>query len=84
MSTTTTTPRAIKAATGAAQVVTIEEGRLEALAAQINDRWHAVRKADTEGRVAVGLMLLAAKEQVENSGPDWVKISWEKWCERNI
>jgi hypothetical protein len=84
MSTTTQAVRVMKASARTAQVVTIEEGRLEALAAPINDRWHAVRKADTEGRVAVGLMLIAAKEQVENSGPDWVKISWEKWCALNI
>ena len=77
----TTTTRA----TQAAQVVTIEAGRLERLAEEINDRWHEVEKADTEGRIAVGRMLIDAKEQVEKGGgSEWIKISWAKWCEHHI
>src|SRR5580704_14116119 len=67
-----------------AAIVTIAEGKLDKLAEEINDRWHALRRADTEERIAVGRMLLVAKQQVEKSGPDWVKVSWEKWCARNI
>jgi hypothetical protein len=68
----------------AATVVTMPEGTLEGLAEEINERWHAVRRADTEGRIAVGRMLIDAKEQVEKGGPDWIKVSWEKWCARHI